>query len=48
MRDLPPADRVSQLISEVGVDKRGAMTAGREVANKRPRWQRRSSRNLLL
>ena len=33
MRDLPPADRVSQLISEVGVDKRGAMTAGREVAN---------------
>ena len=33
MRDLPPADRVSQLIAEVGVDKRGAMTAGREVAN---------------
>ena len=33
MRDLPPADRVSQLIAEVGVDERGAMTAGREVAN---------------
>ena len=33
MRDLPSADRVSQLIAEVGVDERGAMTAGREVAN---------------
>ena len=32
MRNLPPADRVSELIAEVGVDKRGAMTAGREVA----------------
>ena len=32
LRNLPPADRVAQLLSEVGVDERGAMTAGREVA----------------
>ena len=32
LRSLPPADRVAQLLSEVGVDERGAMTAGREVA----------------
>ena len=32
MRNLPPANRVDQLISEVGVDEMGRMTAGKEVA----------------
>ena len=32
LRSLPPADRVAQLLSEVGVDKMGRMTAGPEVA----------------
>ena len=32
LRSLPPADRVGMLLSEVGVDEMGRMTAGREVA----------------
>ena len=37
LRNLPPADRVAQLLSEVGVDEMGRMTAGREVAQEAAR-----------